>query len=59
MDIEEQHRYAAAALMGMSLLGESALLFRMSPATVFSVTIVGGVAGIYFYSYSNDEGREL
>ncbi len=55
MDIAEQHRYAAAALMGMSILGEGALIFQMSSATVFSVTILGGVAGIYFYSYGYNE----
>ncbi len=51
MEVLERHRYAAAAIAGMSLLGEGALIFEMSPVTVFTSTLLGGIAGIYFYAY--------
>jgi hypothetical protein len=57
MDVAERHRYAAASLIGMSLLGEGAILFRSSPVTVFYLTLLGGVAGIYFYAYSRGDGQ--
>ncbi len=54
MGISEKHQYAAAALMGISLLGEAALLLRMSTITVFYASVVGGVSGVYFYSHFRD-----
>jgi hypothetical protein len=57
MDVAERHRYAAASLIGMSLLGEGAILFRSSPVTVFYLTLLGGVAGIYFYAYRRGDGQ--
>ncbi|MFB6191312.1 MAG: hypothetical protein ABEJ64_02700 [Candidatus Nanohaloarchaea archaeon] len=52
MGVRERHRYAAATLTGMALLGEGALLYSASPVTVFYLTLLGGVAGTYFYAYS-------
>lgn len=54
MEVAEKHRYAAAALAGISILGESALLFEMSAITVFYASLVGGVAGVYLYAYSQE-----
>lgn len=52
MEVSEEHKYAAASLVGMSFLGEVALLMKMSSLTVFYSMILGGVAGIYSYVYS-------
>lgn len=52
MDIDEKHRYAASALMGVSLLGEGSLLLSLSSVTVFYASMIGGVAGVYIYGYS-------
>ncbi|MFB6213183.1 MAG: hypothetical protein ABEJ07_01305 [Candidatus Nanohaloarchaea archaeon] len=52
MDVDESHKYAAATLTGMALLGEGALLYSASPVTVFYLTLLGGFAGTYFYAYS-------
>jgi len=57
MDIDDKHRYAASSVLGMSLLGEGALIFEMSPVSIFSFTLLGGVAGIYVYGYSRG-GKE-
>lgn len=54
MEVAEKHKYAAAALIGMSLFGEGALLFQASPVTLFYLTLVGGVAGVYAYAYSRE-----
>lgn len=51
MDVPEHHRYAAASLVGMSLLGESALLLQASTITVFYLTLAGGITGLYIYAY--------
>ncbi|MFB6190487.1 MAG: hypothetical protein ABEJ91_02855 [Candidatus Nanohaloarchaea archaeon] len=57
MEVAERHRYAAASLVGMALLGEGAILFRSSAVTVFYLTLLGGVVGIYFYAYSIGDGN--
>jgi len=49
MQVAEKHSYAAASLVGMSLLGETALLLEMSSLAVFYLTLLGGVSGIYTY----------
>ena len=51
MNISERHRYAAASVLGMAVLGEITLLMEMSSLAVFYMTILGGVLGIYLYSY--------
>ncbi len=51
MDVSEEHKYAASALLGMAILGEGAIIFQMSALTVFYATLVGGVAGVYAYAY--------
>lgn len=52
MEVAEKHQYAAASLMGISLLGEGALLLQLSEVAVFYASLVGGVTGVYVYAYS-------
>lgn len=51
MEVSERHRYAASTLIGMAILGEITLLMEMSALAVFYMTMLGGLAGVYFYAY--------
>ncbi|MFB6180348.1 MAG: hypothetical protein ABEJ93_00560 [Candidatus Nanohalobium sp.] len=58
MSVSERHSYAAAAVLGISFLGEGSLILGYSKATVFYGSLVGAVAGIYFYTYFIKGDRE-
>ncbi len=57
MEMDERHSYAAAAAAGMSILGEGALILRSDTVTVFTLTLLGGLSGIYIYSYFGGEAQ--